>query len=221
MPSRGATTRLCGWCERPIPERARADARTCSKACRQARSRFRIERGVPAAAATDRFRRFGYADPPYPRKARRYYRCREVDHHELVLQLIREFPDGWALSTSSDALWDVFRLCPRGTRVCPWVRGSRPGTVYGTRNAWEPLLVFGGRPVKRSCHAGVDDVLLLNARARQRNYPGALVGMKPPKFSEWMFNQLGARAGDELVDIFNGSGAVKRAARMFGLRVAG
>lgn len=32
--------------------------------------------------------------------------------------------------------------------------------------------------------------------------------MKPPQFSAWMFAQLGALPGDELVDLFPGSGAV-------------
>lgn len=35
--------------------------------------------------------------------------------------------------------------------------------------------------------------------------------MKPPEFSVWMFRLLGARRGDELVDLFPGSGAVTRA----------
>jgi hypothetical protein len=36
--------------------------------------------------------------------------------------------------------------------------------------------------------------------------------MKPPQFAIWMFTQLGARAGDELVDLYPGSGAVAEAA---------
>ncbi|MGA2924417.1 MAG: hypothetical protein ABSG43_00270 [Solirubrobacteraceae bacterium] len=32
--------------------------------------------------------------------------------------------------------------------------------------------------------------------------------MKPPQFAVWMFEQLGACAGDELVDLYPGSGAV-------------
>jgi hypothetical protein len=39
----------------------------------------------------------------------------------------------------------------------------------------------------------------LVAVGRFRNAsPGAMVGMKPPAFAEWMFRQLGASRGDRL-----------------------
>jgi hypothetical protein len=52
---------------------------------------------------------------------------------------------------------------------------------------------------------------VLDYRGRYDAFPGALVGMKPPEFAVWMFAQLGARAGDELADLFRGSGAIGRA----------
>lgn len=212
-PSRDAT-RVCEWCEGAIPSRARRDSRTCSKRCRQAKHRFAIRGGVTPAAATAG-RRFGYADPPYPGKAKRYYDCPEVDHAALIVRLIREFPDGWALSTSEDALRDVLALCPRGVRVAAWFRGSRPGVSWRPRSSWEPLIVFGGRPIRRTCNEALDDALVLNHRARMRSYPGRVVGMKSPAWCEWMFKQLGALPGDELVDLFHGSGAVKRAWQLY------
>lgn len=48
-------------------------------------------------------------------------------------------------------------------------------------------------------------------RGRYRAFPGALIGMKPPQFSEWVFKLLGATRSDELVDVFPGSGAVAEA----------
>jgi hypothetical protein len=47
--------------------------------------------------------------------------------------------------------------------------------------------------------------------------------MKPPRFAVWMFGQLGARAGDELVDLYPGSGAITEAWRRCtgALRVTG
>lgn len=48
--------------------------------------------------------KFAYADPPYPGHTKRKLyandpQCAEVDHAELVARLVRDFPDGWALST--------------------------------------------------------------------------------------------------------------------------
>jgi len=48
-------------------------------------------------------------------------------------------------------------------------------------------------------------------RGRHRSYPGALVGMKPPALAVWLFEQLGVRPGDELADLYPGSGAIGRA----------
>ncbi len=39
--------------------------------------------------------------------------------------------------------------------------------------------------------------------------------MKPPQFAVWMFRQLGARGGDELVDLYPGSGAIGVAWRRY------
>ncbi len=58
---------------------------------------------------------------------------------------------------------------------------------------------------------------------RFRSFPGAMTGMKPPQFNVWMFAQLGARPdlGDELADLFPGSGAVSEAWRRFAAQLAG
>ena len=205
----------CAWCGKPIPDHKRSDSKTCGKPCRQALSRFRIGR-ADAALADDRPLGFAYADPPYPGLAGRYYKCPEVDHRELVARLVEEFPDGWALSTSAAALQSVLALCPAGVRVCPWIRGTRPSKSRRVKAAWEPLLLFGGRPPALT--AELVDVLLwggAGAPGRQHSHPGALIGMKPAAFAEWLFRLLGARIGDTLVDLFPGSGAITRAWQLY------
>jgi hypothetical protein len=52
-------------------------------------------------------------------------------------------------------------------------------------------------------------------RTATRSFPGPLLGMKPPQFAVWMFGQLGARAGDELVDLYPGLGAITEAWRRY------
>lgn len=227
--SRGAAAgdsgRLCAWCDRPIPAGARRDARCCGVVCRKRLFRFRraIATGrVPAAGGTrprsteiltGRIARFAYADPPYPGKADYYPEAREVDHFELIAQLEREFPDGWALSTSAAALREILPMCPASTRVCAWRRRARPTRSRRPLSAWEPLLVHGGRQLATDRPQEIVDAL--DYRGRYNAFPGALVGMKPPEFATWMFQQLGAQAGDELVDLFPGSGAVTRAWELY------
>lgn len=157
---------------------------------------------------------FAYADPPYPGLSRRYYKRHgdfggEVDHRELVSRLTAGRYDGWAISTSAPALRDVWELCPRGTRLHVWVKGPRKTKSYTPLNAFEPVLVFGGRPRKEAVVEDLCDVLLWGGR--QHSHPGALVGMKSAPFCSWLFDLLGACSGDTLDDLFPGSGVVRRA----------
>lgn len=167
----------------------------------------------PAAATA---LRFAYADPPYPGLSG-YYRdhpdyAGEVDHASLLEQLRDEFPDGWALSTSAAALPTILRLpsCPPGVRVAAWVRGERPTRSARPLNAWEPVVYFGGRAVLSSVDARRIDVLSHVARPRTTD-PARVIGAKPAAFCSWLFDLLGAQAGDELVDLFPGSGGVTNA----------
>jgi hypothetical protein len=199
--------RICEWCKEPLPVAARSSRRTCSKRCRQAKQRFTKHIGRGELEATPM--RFAYADPPYPGLARRYYGCEEVDHAELLSRLTTGPYDGWALSTSSEALQDVWALCPAGTRLHVWINGPRKVKSYTALHAFEALLVFGGRARQVPVVEDLCDVLQWGGR--QHSHPGALIGMKPAAFCEWMFELLGAGSGDTLDDLFPGSGAVRRA----------
>lgn len=155
--------------------------------------------------------RFAYADPPYPGTAKRYYASEptyagEVDHEQLIASLQSAGYDGWALSTSAKALRALLPLCPPSVRVCPWVKpgGASPQT-HGLHNCWEPLIVVGGRQRP----PGVRDWL----RAHAARGGGTLPGRKPVAFCAWLFDCLGMVAGDELDDLFPGSGIVTRAWR--------
>ena len=221
----GAT---CEWCGGPIPVNKRRDTRFDKKTCRQASWRFgrpdaslvdvdarRLAAGPPRRLASSEPRRFAYADPPYPGKAHLYAGHPdfggEVDHRELVDRLVAEYPDGWALSTSSDALFDVLALCPRDVRVGVWTKPCPPGYQKRARRGWEPVIFCGGRERER----GEPQVLDWVHAAPLRRYPGRVIGIKPPEFSWWLFAMLGARAGDTLDDLFPGSGAVTRAWQRF------
>jgi hypothetical protein len=197
----------CLWCEGVVPADMRRDSKFCGKRCRQSSWRFRVCRAD--IETTDRPMVFAYADPPYPGKASIYPEKTEVDHASLLERLTNNYPDGWALSTSSEALRDVLSLCPGRVRVCAWFKGPRHTKSRRALVSWEPLIVSGGRPLRVDVAQDLTDGLV--ARGRFRRFPGAMVGMKPPAFAEWMFRQLGASSADRLDDLFPGSGAIRRA----------
>lgn len=209
-------SRQCDWCKGPIPPSARRDSITCSQSCRQARHRFK--RGAITRPATNEPMRFAYADPPYPGKAF-YYKEHpdfggEVDHRRLIEQLGDEYPDGWALSTSAGALQSVLDACPSTVRVAAWFRGERPTKHNRPLNAWEPVIFQGGRPVASPVDARRLDALVHYSRPRLTD-PDRVIGAKPATFCYWIFDLLGALPGDELIDLFPGSGGVARAWRYY------
>lgn len=197
----------CGWCPSLVDGRR---AKYCSRKCRQAAFRLRRRRGDPSSGAgAPPGLCFAYADPPYPGLSAKFYRGEpsyqgEVDHAALIASLRAVGYAGWALSTSSKALRDVLPLCPPDARVCSWVKPiGVPRSTYGLHSRWEALIVVGGR--KR--RPGVRDWL----RAQPARGWGTLMGRKPIAFCAWLFDCLGMIPGDELVDLFPGTGAVARA----------
>jgi len=201
-------TRLCAWCENPIPAKARRDAVCCSVRCRQARHRFLRAAGY-AESVTGRSLRLAYADPPYPGKAYLYQDhpdyAGEVDHAELIERLAAY--DGWALSTSAAALPAVLTACPPGARVAAWHKGERVTRSRYPLSAWEPVIYHGGRQLPGqhgadSIACGVTPVFTV---------PGHVIGAKPAAVCRWIFTLLGAAPGDTLDDLYPGSGAVSRA----------
>lgn len=157
--------------------------------------------------------RFAYADPPYPGQAKRWYDDHpdyggEVDHAELITRLTRDYPDGWVLSTSANALYGVLPLCPPQVQVAVWHVTNR--TLRGNGRwwlAWEPVLVCGGRqefgfaPIVRN---------VLACGSPQGVKGNVITGQKPPAFTHWVCALLGAQPGDTMDDLFPGSGAVSQ-----------
>jgi hypothetical protein len=207
---------LCKWCGDPIPDRSRsgrrtrADAETCGRKCRQSSHRFGNER-APASGGDTRPMRFAYADPPYPGFAHLYADHPdyggEVDHAALIARLVADYPDGWALSTSSKTLRQVLALIPPAVdvRLGAWTKPMPPRKGLRARCAWEPVIFCGGRPTEAY------DLLDWVYAATPRAYPGHVIGAKPSQFAWWVFRCLGARQGDQLDDLFPGSGAIARA----------
>lgn len=221
--------RLCVWCNQPVPAGSRRDAKFCDVVCRKRSWRFTSAALAcgEAPATRDAPVTFAYADPPYPGKID-YYTDQprndwpdqpdgsgEIDHRELIERLTGEYPAGWALSTSAAALRDVLPLCPPDVRVASWHRRVRHTRARHPLSSWEPLIVWRGRPYSTTASQTVLDRLVYEGR--YKSYPGALVGMKPPEFAIWMFRQLNASRGDDVHDLFPGSGAIGRAWAIYGL----
>jgi hypothetical protein len=155
--------------------------------------------------------RFAYADPPYLGMAKYYPQHPEAriwddpeTHRALIARLGREYPDGWALSLSSTTLYPILPMCPPGVRIAAWVKpfaSFKPGVRVAY--TWEPVILHGGRQQWSRDTLTVRDHLSEVITLRR-----GLVGAKPERFCRWVLDLLGYQDGDELADLFPGTGVM-------------
>lgn len=155
--------------------------------------------------------RFAYADPPYIGCAYRYPEHPESgmwddpqNHVELMRSMDNEY-DGWALSCHEPSLRHLAAVMPDGARVAAWVK---PFAAFKPRvriaYAWEPVIWKRTAPRRDGDPIGRDFVPC-NITLRK-----GFVGAKPESFCTWVLTLLGYQDGDELVDLFPGTGVMGR-----------
>ena len=154
-----------------------------------------------------------YADPPYLGCAELYPEHPESwrwddpqSHADLLAQLDCDY-DGWAYSLSSTSLSTLLPLAPEGTRIASWVK---PFAAFkkNVRIAytWEPVFFKPGRDSsKLGAPVGRDHL------AESITLKKGLTGAKPDRFNEWVLDLLGFIPGDEVIDLFPGTGGMGRA----------
>ena len=163
---------------------------------------------------TDEPMRLAYADPPYLGCCKLYghrheapYECWDdsVQHKILLYDLDKEY-DGWAYSLSAPALLVLSSVMPEGVRIAAWVK---PFAAFKANvriaYTWEPVIFKPGRDSSKD-GAPVGRDHLSEPITMQKG----LTGAKPEKFCRWIANLLGYVEGDELVDIFPGTGIMGR-----------
>lgn len=172
--------------------------------------------------------KFAYADPPYLGCCSLYNHhhpdglCWDwpATHWKLINRLYMEFPDGWALSASSVSLPMVYQACRGDIRTAAWVKpfcafkkGVRP--CY----AWEPVIFYGGRnpsnghshppPVKGGQQTTPKDFIAESITLKK-----GLTGAKPEKVCRWILELLNVQPGDEVIDLFPGTGVMGKVAEI-------
>lgn len=175
--------------------------------------------------------RFAYADPPYLGCCQRYAHYHpegncwnDLDTHaRLIVELVEAFPDGWALSASAPSLKQLLPLCPDDVRIAAWVK---PFAAFkaNVRNAytWEPVILRGGRLSSKDGARVTRDHLTTEEPEALREsitLKRGLTGVKPARFNRWVLDMLGYVEGDEVVDLFPGSGGMGMAVAQWRLGV--
>jgi hypothetical protein len=153
--------------------------------------------------------KFAYADPPYFGQGKKRYgehpKAAIWDTKEAHWQLIEslnENYDGWALSCNPTDLHWLLPHCPSDTRIACWVKTFhqiRPTTV---QFAWEPVLFRGSRKNNKRKPMVRDWFSHVTTRKK------GTIGAKPDAFNRWVLDLLNYQIGDELDDLFPGSGGM-------------
>lgn len=170
--------------------------------------------------------KFAYADPVYYKQSHHYpdhpesYLWDDLQtHHNLILRLVEEYPDGWALSCSAPSLRLLLPVVPERARIGVWCktfsafkRGVRP--AY----AWEPVIWCGGRNPPEHPHPpppkGGKQTTPKDFHETWVETPGllcpitlrkGLTGAKPEAFCHWVLDLLGFQPGDLVDDLYPGT----------------
>jgi len=175
------------------------------------------------------------ADPPYLGRAVRWYGAGgcgngygggQADNHpdahlwdmpETHINLVKELQDnydGWAIAMTVHSLSTYMQAVEtnsrNGIRVMSWVKPSAVPSGNRIQNIWEPLLVQV--PASRKNYkSGKSMQDVLKAGPLRRNF----VGAKPEAWTHWVLDAMGYQDGDEVTDMFGGSGAVNHAIKSY------
>ncbi len=165
---------------------------------------------TPATEAGRRLR-IAYADPPYLGMCNLYGHehmgggCwNDIGTHRQLIERLQGY-DGWALSLHVPSLRDILPLVPTDARVLAYCK-TMGAVIKGVSPQWmwEPVLMVPARKQRPNGR--------LTPRDWLATFPGiGFKGAKPEGFTTWLLDCLGAEPGDEIDDLFYGSGAVTNA----------
>lgn len=163
--------------------------------------------------------KIAFADSPYYGCCKLYDHRHEAPwgcwddyetHAELLTHLDDEY-DGWVYCMTSTSLPVILPLAPEGTRIGSWVK---PFAAF-KRNVrvaytWEPVLFKPARgSSKTGAPVGRDHLRTVEedpAIAESITMKKGLTGAKPKRFCEWALDIVGYIEGDEVIDLFPGTG---------------
>lgn len=130
-------------------------------------------------------------------------------HKELVDSLIENY-DGWAVAMAHDNLRDYLPLIPQKVpiHIAIWNKPQNMPSGARVMNTYEPVIVRIPDGRKSSVGQTIFPKDCVTISRINNGFPGA----KPPAWTQWVLDMLGYDAATDTVDdLFEGSGAVKRA----------
>jgi len=141
-----------------------------------------------------------------PKKADVHPLAHEWDQPERHAQMVASIEadyDGWAITMNPGNLAQYLAWVTKPIRVAVWVKPDAMPHNSRPIRSWEPVLLHVPEGRRRA-----------NGRLPIRDYliaakgGSAFAGEKPRAWTRWVLDMLGYEEGDEVTDLFHGSGAV-------------
>jgi hypothetical protein len=97
-------------------------------------------------------------------------------------------------------------FCKPSIKIMIWHKWSIPSRAR-VQNRFEPVLVR----IPKSRKGGISGLTMTDVLTHKRKPQLGFTGAKPTEWTHWVLEAMGYQQGDEIIDLFNGSGAVSRA----------
>jgi hypothetical protein len=123
-------------------------------------------------------------------------------HKKLIKQLESDY-DGFALCLAHDNLQQLLPLFSVKVKVCIWHKWTLPSRSC-ISNSYEPVIV----KVPELRKGATKGLTTPDVMTYQKREGVGFAGRKPEAFTHWVLNLLQYEQGDQVDDLFNGSGAV-------------
>ena len=174
------------------------------------------------------------ADPPYLGRANRWYgdgcgdgkglgkadyhpEAKKWDNFQAHFDLIHELEnnfDGWAIALTVHSLSTYMQVIEtdsrNGIRVMSWIKPIAIPSGSRIATSWEPVIIRIPKD-RKGWKSGMRIKDHLIANPRQNGF----VGAKPEAWTHWVLDALGYQDGDQVIDMFGGSGAVEDAIKTY------
>ena len=178
------------------------------------------------------------ADPPYLGRANRWYgdgcgdgyglgradshsKAKEWDNPETHKNLVKDLNenyDSWAIALTVHSLSTYLNVIEtdsrNGIRVMSWIKPSAVTSGSRITNSWEPVIIKVHKS-RRGWAKGVR----MNDYLMATPLRSGFIGAKPETWTHWILDALGYEEGDQVTDLFAGSGAVENAINSYRSRL--
>jgi hypothetical protein len=127
----------------------------------------------------------------------------DIETHRNLINRLENDYDGFALCLAHDNLQQLLPLFKTKVKICIWHKWILPSGSSITNN-YEPVII----KVPKNRRAAVKGLTTPDVLTCQKREGRGFAGRKPKAFTHWILDLLQYQDGDEVDDLFNGSGAV-------------